>query len=256
MQKRFLWGFAAGFVAAALLFGGAVAGAAAVGQQITVYFRPLRYVLDGVERSPKKGEEGFIYEGRVYVPLRFLAEALGRPVEWENETGTVYVGALPGELPEVWANLTTQADGSFSVRYFKERVLSLQGAEMPEAVLVSLVAPGGNAEEKRGVTGQVWTDYDLPPGVTRMTGRLFVPMHCFGQEGERRVGRMVVLNELNRVIYTSPDLTTKSDAVPFEIPLEGVQRVRIAITLHPYEGKALGDSLMMAQMGISQLEFK
>ena len=66
----------------------------------------------------------------------------------------------------------------------------------------------------------------------------------------------MVLNELNRPIYTSPDLTTKSDPVPFSVPLDGVKRVRIVVTLHPYEGVPLGDQLVMAQMGIAGLKFE
>ncbi|MBP2018442.1 hypothetical protein J2Z79_001853 [Symbiobacterium terraclitae] len=256
MRQRGLLGFAAGFVTAAVLFGGVVAGAAGFEQQITAYFRPLRFVFDGVERQPPADQQGFVYNGRTYVPLRFMAESLGRPVEYDDATGTIYVGAVPGEVPAIWANLTPQGEGSFSVRYFSRNALSLQGAEMPEAVLVSAVAPASDVADKRGTVAQVWADYDLPPGVTRMTGTLFVPQHYLGEEGERRVGRLVVLNELNRTIYTSPDLTTKSDAVPFEIPLEGVQRVRIAVSLHPYEGRPLGDSLVMAQLGISELTIK
>ncbi len=255
MRKRGLTGFVAGFVTAAVLFGGLAAGAATYERQITAHFVPLRYVFDGIERTPPAGEAGFIHNNRTYVPLRFMAESLGRPVEYDN--GTIYIGAIPGQVPEVWSNLTPQGEGSFSIQYFEERALSLQGTEMPAASVVTVVAPGGDdVAEKRGTTAQVWADYDLPEGVTRMSGTLYVPQQYFGLAGERRVGRMVVLNELNRAIYTSPDLTTKSDPVPFEVSLDGVKRVRIAVTLHPYEGVPLSDLLIMAQLGISELKFE
>jgi|AGTN01.3.fsa_nt_gi Copper amine oxidase N-terminal domain./NPCBM/NEW2 domain. len=55
--------------------------------------RPLTVIVDNVETTSdvpviNKG-------GRIYVPVRFLAESLGYPVEWEEEKGTVYIGIRP-----------------------------------------------------------------------------------------------------------------------------------------------------------------
>ena len=55
--------------------------------------RPLTVIVDGVETTSdvpviNKG-------GRIYVPVRFLAESLGYPVEWDEEKGMVYIGIRP-----------------------------------------------------------------------------------------------------------------------------------------------------------------
>lgn len=34
----------------------------------------------------------FIYDGVTYVPLRFLSEALGNKVEWDDATSTIWMG--------------------------------------------------------------------------------------------------------------------------------------------------------------------
>lgn len=34
----------------------------------------------------------FILDGRTFVPLRFIAEALGEDVQWDGNTRTVYIG--------------------------------------------------------------------------------------------------------------------------------------------------------------------
>lgn len=34
---------------------------------------------------------GFIYNGRTYVPLRSIAETLGKEVKWEGETKSIYI---------------------------------------------------------------------------------------------------------------------------------------------------------------------
>jgi hypothetical protein len=41
--------------------------------------------------KPTEGS-GFIYDGVTYVPLRFLSEALGKKVEWDDATSTIWMG--------------------------------------------------------------------------------------------------------------------------------------------------------------------
>jgi|GEM_PF-1703712 len=254
MRNRVWPGFIAGFVTAAVLFGGVVAGAAGFERQITAYFRPLNYVFDGLERQPPADQQGFVYNGRTYVPLRFMAESLGRPVQWDDATGTIYVGAVPAELPAIWAETTQHGDGTFKVQHFTDGALSADGVEMPDATVVSLIAVAGDgAEERQSSTSQLWAEYTLPEGASRLTGTLYMPLQYFGVESDRRVGRITVLNELNQAIYTSPDLTAGSDAVPFDVPLTGVRRIRLVVTLYPYYGVPVDDKLVMTQVGISGL---
>jgi cyclophilin family peptidyl-prolyl cis-trans isomerase len=63
----------------------------ASGTKIEVYFNNLKFMFDGVEQKPTKGS-GFIYQGTTYVPLRFIGESLGKPVSFNNQTQTVYIG--------------------------------------------------------------------------------------------------------------------------------------------------------------------
>lgn len=59
--------------------------------QIEVYFRELKFMFDGVEKSPN-GQSAFIYDGSTYVPLRFVGETLGKEVGFDNDTGTIWIG--------------------------------------------------------------------------------------------------------------------------------------------------------------------
>lgn len=81
-------------VASALLVTGATVAYAANSAKIEVYFENLRYMFDGVEKKPTDAK-GFIYDGTTYVPLRFVSEALGKEVNWEDETKTIWVGRQP-----------------------------------------------------------------------------------------------------------------------------------------------------------------
>ncbi|KQX68676.1 peptidylprolyl isomerase [Paenibacillus sp. Root444D2] len=66
----------------------------AANSQIEVAFRSLKYMFDGVEKAPSEAK-GFIYEGSTYVPLRFVSEALGKKVEWDEENETIWIGNNP-----------------------------------------------------------------------------------------------------------------------------------------------------------------
>ncbi|WP_261302405.1 copper amine oxidase N-terminal domain-containing protein [Paenibacillus andongensis] len=89
---------AVGFVCGAVFFSGLTyAATSAVG--IDVYFRDIRYYFDGLNKQPSSDLQGFIYKNTTYVPLRFMSEAMGKPVAWEDATSSIYVGGKPKQLP-------------------------------------------------------------------------------------------------------------------------------------------------------------
>lgn len=65
---------------------------AATSMNITVNFLPLKYYFDGVEKKAPADQQGFIYKGTTYVPLRFVSDALGKKVGYDGKTTSIYVG--------------------------------------------------------------------------------------------------------------------------------------------------------------------
>jgi len=90
MRHRWL-----GLGAAALVACCAVSGPVAaydVGSSCAV--APLQFVFDGGSVAPQVANgnpAGFICNGTSYVPLRFVADALGKQVGWDGATDTVTV---------------------------------------------------------------------------------------------------------------------------------------------------------------------
>ena len=114
-MKNRIQGIIIGFLVAALLLGGTAL--AIVGtKNITVTYRDIKLVVDGKEVIPRDVNgnvvEPFIYEGTTYLPIRAISQALGKPVDWDNPTSTVYVGEKPdtgtssGEQPYKAAFIT------------------------------------------------------------------------------------------------------------------------------------------------------
>ena len=74
--------------------------AAGMYKQITVYHNNIKLYVDGALATTKGADgkvvEPFIYEGTTYLPVRAVAEALGKSASWDGATQSVYLGEKPG----------------------------------------------------------------------------------------------------------------------------------------------------------------
>ena len=116
-------------VGAGMLLGAAMTvmvGAGVPGERIEVYFKQIRFVFDGKDK-PVPAEQGkpFVYNGTTYVPLRYMSEALGKPVHYDPKRETIRVGRRYAEAPPMTidVNATYEATfqttkGSFTIELF------------------------------------------------------------------------------------------------------------------------------------------
>lgn len=75
----------------------ATISAAGLLEEIQVYRGDIKVVADS--REIELEEQPFIYNGRVYVPLRFVSNALGMDVDWNGETKTVIINSPDFKFP-------------------------------------------------------------------------------------------------------------------------------------------------------------
>lgn len=90
--KKYFY-ISAGFLVGTVLFS-SVAFAAT---RINVTFLPLNFYFDGIVKAPPQGQQSFIYNGTTYVPLRFMADAMGKTVTYVPKTYSLYVGSSVAE---------------------------------------------------------------------------------------------------------------------------------------------------------------
>ena len=68
-------------------------------RQIAATFNNIKIYVDGQIIAPKdalgRPVEPFIVDGSTYLPVRAVAEALGKDVEWDGPNQSVYIGAKP-----------------------------------------------------------------------------------------------------------------------------------------------------------------
>lgn len=89
-------------LALTLLCGTALAAGTVKTQMIEANYMGIKIVIDGIEVTPKDATghevEPFTSNGTTYLPVRAVAEALGKDVEWDGATNTVYIGDnIPGK---------------------------------------------------------------------------------------------------------------------------------------------------------------
>ena len=75
-------------------------------QQIYVDLKPINIVINGENKNPPSEMQPMIYNDRTYVPLRYVAESLGKDVDWDGDTRTVYIGEHQPVQKEIFESFT------------------------------------------------------------------------------------------------------------------------------------------------------
>lgn len=97
--------FLAGVLVTLFVVGIVPSTLAAGGKNVEI-FPGVNIYIDDQKLNPTDANgnpvEAFIYNGSTYLPVRAISEALGRPIQWEGATTSVYVGKHSGSRPAVW----------------------------------------------------------------------------------------------------------------------------------------------------------
>lgn len=83
-MKKFISGMLAGVVLATGV-------AYASGNKIEASITSIKYHFNGVVKAPASSTPALVYNNTTYLPLRFVAEALGKEVVWDQKKNAVYV---------------------------------------------------------------------------------------------------------------------------------------------------------------------
>lgn len=219
-------GFIAGFVVSALIFGAVASAADVIEKQITVIYPDFTMKFNGVRKAPPEDQRPILIDGRTYVPLRFVAEAMGHPVEFDGAEQTIYVGARPEKQNRPSVLLKPDEDASYthwqhstegislialgvsykpSVTYHLD-TKDINGVERHDSwvIEVSVDSGPGHFGEERPASVTLQKDFILNGRYTKLTGTLF-PGSAQQQHADgSAIGKLTVKDEYDRVIYERP----------------------------------------------------
>jgi len=113
INKDKIKGFIAGICASVLLCSSAVF-AESIEKTVTAVYNNIKIMIDGEEVTPKDVNgnvvEPFIIDGTTYLPVRAVASLLGKDVNWDGNTNTVYIGKMPSNKTEYQLNTDIMND--------------------------------------------------------------------------------------------------------------------------------------------------
>ena len=87
---------AKGFIAGVLLtilLSSTITILANTGTMLEVFFNVNHVIVNGTPLNLSEADRPFISDGRTFLPVRAISEALGQPIDWDGNTGTVYIGS-------------------------------------------------------------------------------------------------------------------------------------------------------------------
>lgn len=174
----------------------------------------VKIVIDGKEITPRdangKRVDPIIIDGTTYLPVRAVAEALGKEVYWDGPNYTVYLGKMSGQLEYP----TVELQDLKSINESPEKQSSMSLTDNYGNVYTRAIGPSGSGSNE-------W-EYLLNMKYSRLKGTLYV------ESGTRSdtCGTLTILADGKR-IYTSPMLNKTSSPIKLDINIAGCNDLKI-----------------------------
>lgn len=219
MKKR-LQGFLAGVLVASTALFAVPSIAKEAAEQITAVYRNIKLVVDGVLVEPKdaNGEavEPFIYNGTTYLPVRAVATAFNKPVAWDSNNATVYLGGevdKPAKELALWNRPYLEVSSSKIVKTYDDKGVGY---------ICFASDWGRNKEIAGGVRQQIESiKYPLNTLAKTISGEFYMK----GLDSAEAILRIYDSN--GKEIYESPIMRESTAAIPFSVNVEN----EISVTL-------------------------
>lgn len=186
--------------------------AASTTRQLNAVFSNIKIYVDDLLIHPKDGQgnpvEPFIYQGTVYLPVRAVADALGKPVSWDGATNSVYIGKHDSDTPVV---MLTQLD------YFYQKGHWGRNLKFPQDNLGNTYIEGLTAH------GTSTRTYVLDGKYRRMSG-IYILRYDF-RNSTNNYALKIYGDE--KLLFSFSEMTAGVRPVEFDIDLAGVLELRI-----------------------------
>ncbi|MGE8037877.1 stalk domain-containing protein [Lysinibacillus sp. NPDC093692] len=212
-MKKKLIGFS---VAGALLLGSAGVYASTNSKTLEVFYNIKNIKIDQVSKMPE--EKPFTYNGTTYVPLRFISEQLGSPVEWDSANQTINIGKTndksafyPGRDLEYMNFQKSSFDNSYKYSSNKDTISDNIGNKYSNYITIKNIFGSG-----------VWSLLEFPLNGQYSTFKSVLGLTEYGKDIPKPLTLEVFLDE--KLIET---YTVSAGDMPQEIEfkLKGVNKI-------------------------------
>lgn len=221
MKKR-LQGLVAGVLIGATVTGG-VATAVNTTTLYNVLQNGIKIVVDSKKLTPTDVDgnivEPIIYNGTTYLPVRAVANALGKAVYWDGPNYTVYLGDMDGNLEYP----TVELEDMISINQsptITNKLTDNYGNHYDRAICNDL--NNNNLE------------YLLNMKYSNFRGTLYIPEAVTEDE----LGYLKIIAD-GKTIYTSPEMTKSSAPVHINVNVKGYNDVKIEFSISQWQDSGI-----------------
>jgi hypothetical protein len=188
-----------------------------------IYFRKITYMIDGIERKPSDHMGGFIYEGSIYVPLRFVSESLKKDIGWNEETSTVWIGQLENE--EYLSNVKpSRIEGVTRPTY---GVASIAGTDYSHKN-VKVHFPGDSTGSN---SSELVLQYNLNGSYTKFKGYIGIDDTT---KNSNSLGAVKIMGD-QKELQAFTNLKGGEIAHPFEVDVTGITTLQLMFTKNHHD---------------------
>jgi len=205
-----------GFLLGSIFFSGVSVAAS----KIDVSFLPLTIYLDGEKKELPKGQEGFIYNGTTYVPLRFIGEGMGKEVEfYKGKTSSIYIGKKSGGTEY----LLEQANAS-SKSIINSSVISSGFESNKDDKFTSGYIIGENLTDS---SGWLKNEYTLKNEYERFEAVVVPHKNWAGKSKNSNIGNLKIYAD-GQLVFTSGNIASDlKSPIEVKINLTGISKLKI-----------------------------
>lgn len=209
--KYFVFG-----VVTAIIFGAlAMPVMASMIQKQILVSTGVKIYVDDVKLNPVDSSgrpiDVFIYNGTTYLPVRAVADAVGKPVYWDGKTSSVYLGKHDSDQPSAMLKDLKYFDRSGNNFKTIKDIKDNLGNEYVDGIYANISY------------GTEWQTYLINNMYSKMKGRFILNEKYRDTKSEIR---FKVYGD-GKLLYSSPIMTGGVKPIDFEIDLTGVLELKI-----------------------------
>lgn len=233
MLKEKIKGFIAGVCTTVLLAGAVTAFAA----NIDVVMSGIKIYWDGIEKTltDVNGNkvEPMIYEGTTYVPLRAMANLMGKEVDWDQQNMAVIVGEKPVAETTQLADMKDKVIGNTGSMAIFSSIDEITHKEFylknKKITGLSNVMLNGNSWPDINIRDGASITFALEGDYSKIVGKAIMPYEEIGSNKENVISFYAVANDGAETKITSYPLKQTKDAIEFEVNVTGVKNLKVCI---------------------------
>lgn len=215
--KEKMKGFIAGVCLTALL----VSAVTVFAENIEVSRNGIKIYWDGVERTLRdvNGEkvEPMIYEGTTYVPIRGMANLMGKEVSWDQQNQAVIVGEKPVAESTSLADMKDKINKESYVTVLSNHSFTLKNKD---TLCDNFMSPYRS-------TGYIL--YMLDGNYSELKGKAVYPYKEVGSSHEGSISFYSVENSGEEHEIATYKFKQTEDPIDISVNLEGVQNLKIVL---------------------------